>query len=75
MTEDIVKERRNRFIHQVSGSNGHIGQFRGLLGILSLADLVRAQHSSRRQISKAQINDLLVAICEPDRHGVKEEQK
>ena len=47
----------------------------GLLGILSLADLVRAQHSARRQISKAQINDLLVAICEPNRHGAKEEQK
>ncbi len=37
----------------------------GLLGVLSLADLVFGQRSSGRQITKSEINDLLVVICEP----------
>jgi CBS domain-containing protein len=47
----------------------------GLLGILSLADLVHAQRSSKRQIPKSQISDVLAAICEPDRSDAKEGQK
>jgi CBS domain-containing protein len=47
----------------------------GLLGILSLADLVQAQRSSGRRITKARISDLLTAICEPNRPYIKEEQK
>ncbi len=39
----------------------------GLLGILSLADLVQAQRKSGRQVTKSQISDLLAAICERTR--------